>query len=437
MKMSILTLFLLLVSDSPISCQILPLKKIYLNDSLDINLVLTQERINQENTIYIIESVYKLDGTIELPIGSIIRFDGGAIEGGVLKGNYNEIVAPKYKIFSHVSLIGHFSVNYVYPEWWGGYPNRNIDCYDAIQSAINFASAYDGDDGKIVQLSTGKYGISKSLLLKQGCSLVGISPKSTCLYSLNGQIEGEWMIDTPYNNRNHPVSSSSIEKMQVRCTNSMIGEQFENTCNGIRCRGWNENCRISKIHINGYKSYGLYLSKNERTITQNCIFSDIFITNTNNKDGRSVGLYLDDARQNVFESITVDNGPGTKEGVGYGIYANGHCDMNVFCKLNLEDCNHPIYVKDGIDECSFISLMISNPTHPMKSYLFKETFRSSILMEQCNRGFTIISYKRSKNEGVEYDIVDLKHNKKTVFNENIKTGNSNQRHLVYEPKGRF
>ena len=330
---------------------------------------------------------------------------------------------------------GHFSVNTVYPEWWGGYPNREIDCYDAIQNALYFASAHGGDDGKIVQLSVGRYGISHSLLLRQGCCLKGVSPRSTLIYSINGNIDGDWMIDTPYGNNMKPVNSARIENIQIRCTDSVRGEQFSKTCNGIRCRGWNETCGISNVHINGFDVYGLFLTYNERTITQNCSFHDIFISNSNRSDEQSIGLYIDDVRQCVFESITIDNGPGTENGIGYGVYAVGHCDMNIFLKLNLEDCHHPIYVRDGIDECSFHALMINNPSHPMKSYFGSNKYRAVIKMDKPSRGFIINGYKRINNPGVEFDIVNVAQQQYIVFNTNISTGNSNTRWYAYESKG--
>lgn len=388
--------------------------------------------------VFNVRDDYDLEGAVvDIPEGCVLKFEGGSISNGILKGNSNDIVSPRYKIFENIKFSGHFSVPEVYPEWWGGYPNRGLDCYQAIQTAMEFASAHGGDEGKTVKFAVGRYGISRTLVLKQGCRLSGVSAKSTWIYSLDGNIKGEWMIDTPEDNNMQPVSSSIIENIQIRCTDSMCGEQFEKTCNGVRCRGWNETCGMKNVHINGFNRYGLFLTFNERTITQNCSFRDIFISNSNRNDGGSIGIYLDNVRQCVFESMTIDNGSGTENGIGYGLYANGHCDMNVFCKLYLEDCYHPIYVKDGIDECTFLSLMVSNPTHPMKTYSHTGSFRSAIYMEQCYRGFTIINYKRNKNEGVEYDIVDLKCNNKIVFNKNIKTGNSNRRHFVYEPNNNF
>lgn len=397
------------------------------------NTTLKQEHICEEATTYVIKGNYEIKDTIVLPYNSILKFEGGSIKNGTLVGNYNHIDAPKYCIFENVNIIGHYCVETVYPEWWGGYPNLGIDCYNAIQSAINFASAYGGNEGRIVQLSSGRYGISSTIVLNPGCKLSGVSPRSTWIYSIKGFINGDWMVDTPFTNNNKPVSATSIENLQIRCTNDIEGEQFDKTCNGVRCRGWNETCEIKNVHINGFDLYGLYLTRNERTITQNSSYRDIFISNSNRIDGRSIGLFLDDVRQCLFESITIDNGPNTKSGIGYGVYSKGHCDLNIFLKLNLEDCMHPIYVKDGIDECSFNALMINNPTHSMEYYSSEHPFATSIFLEECKRGFIINGYKRVNNPGVNYDIVDVKNKKYLTFNPLIYTGNSNIRWFVYEP----
>ena len=395
------------------------------------------ESFLHSDEIVIVKRDYNLNGAIvNIPSGCILKFEGGTISNGTLKGNNSCFIAPRYHVFKQIELIGSFSVEEVYPEWWGGFPNRNIDCYKAIQNALDFASAHGGEEGKTVKLSVGKYGISHSLLLRQGCCLKGVSPRSTWIYSIKGTIDGDWMIDTPYDNNMKPVSSARIENIQIRCTDSMRGEQFIKSCNGIRCRGWNETCGISNVHINGFNIYGLYLSRNERTITQNCSFREIFISNSNRSDEQSVGLFLDDVRQCVFESITIDNGPRTENGIGYGVYAIGHCDMNVFLKLNLEDCYRPIYVKDEINECTFYALMVNNPSHPMHNYQGADKYRTVIMMEKNSRGFTINCYKRINNPGVEFDIVNVSQKQYIVFNPNISTGNSNARFYLYEPIGR-
>lgn len=393
----------------------------------------TLEDLLNENEIFIVDKDYNLNGAVvSIPVNCIFKFNGGTISNGTLKGNNSIIIAPRYCIFRQIKLAGSFSIEEVYPEWWGGFPNRNIDCYEAIQSALDFASAHGGDEGKTVKLSVGRYGISHSLVLKQGCRLSGISPRSTWIYCFKDKLEGGWMIDTPYSNNMKPVCSSRIEDIQIRCTNSMNGEQFDYSCNGIRCRGWNETCGINNVQINGFDMYGLYLSSNERTLTQNSSFRDIFISNSGRSDAQSVGLFLDDVRQCVFESITIDNGPETKYGIGYGVYSIGHCDMNIFLKLNLEDCYHPIYIKDSIDECSFIALMINNPTHPMRYYMGSKKYKTAIKMDKPGRGFTINGYKRINNSGVDFDIVNTSKDQFIVFNPNISTGNSNIRWYVYE-----
>ena len=90
-------------------------------NSNNINL-LTQDMINDSNTIYEIRYDFNLNGqTITVPEGCVLQFEGGNLKNGTLIGN-NTIVLGSINILD-ISLEGtYLPINYYYQENW-----RNVD----------------------------------------------------------------------------------------------------------------------------------------------------------------------------------------------------------------------------------------------------------------------------------------------------------------------
>lgn len=79
--------------------------------------ILTQDMINQDNTIY--EIRYDFDGkTLEMPENCTLKFEGGSLNNGTIKLNYTVIDSRLSKIFS-LNLIGS-TPSPIYVEWFGG-----------------------------------------------------------------------------------------------------------------------------------------------------------------------------------------------------------------------------------------------------------------------------------------------------------------------------
>lgn len=79
--------------------------------------ILTQEMINQPNTIYHIQYDYDLDGqTINVPTNCILCFEGGSFKNGVINGNGTRVIAPKTLIFNNVAIKGTY-ISKFYFEW--------------------------------------------------------------------------------------------------------------------------------------------------------------------------------------------------------------------------------------------------------------------------------------------------------------------------------
>lgn len=103
-----------------------------------INL-LTQEMINQENTIYIIQYDYDLNReTITIPANCVLRFDGGKISNGTLIFNNTNIEASNYHIFQ-ANLQGSLC-NSLIPNWFGAIGDGVSDDTEALRNTIISAS---------------------------------------------------------------------------------------------------------------------------------------------------------------------------------------------------------------------------------------------------------------------------------------------------------
>lgn len=108
--------------------------------------VLTQEMINEPNTIYEIRYDFDLNGAeIEIKEECVLKFEGGSLSNGTINGNLYDIEAQKFKIFENINIKGAAKLNnYYLIDWWVKTPqyefvkeNNTIDNYQDIQSALN------------------------------------------------------------------------------------------------------------------------------------------------------------------------------------------------------------------------------------------------------------------------------------------------------------
>lgn len=86
--------------------------------------LLTQSMISKENTIYIIQYDYNLNGqTITVPGGSTLLFKGGSISNGMINLNNCIIISPLLYIFRNIIVTN--SIQDLNVEWFGLSPNSD------------------------------------------------------------------------------------------------------------------------------------------------------------------------------------------------------------------------------------------------------------------------------------------------------------------------
>ena len=102
-----------------------------------------EEQVIQDNTIYEIRYDFEVGGTptnpFAIPNNCVLKFNGGTLANGYIKGLNTAIEAPISKIFtSNLYISGIWDVSVAYPEWFGAKSNDNtFDCRESIQKCVD------------------------------------------------------------------------------------------------------------------------------------------------------------------------------------------------------------------------------------------------------------------------------------------------------------
>ena len=145
------------------------------------------EQVTQDNTIYEIRYGFDLNGqTINMPKNCVLKFEGGIIKNGTLKGNNTCIEASSEQIFdissSNLTITGTWSLPFgTLPEWFGAvaYKDANykgeyvmassfpaaIDKLPDSSDAINAALSLSSIAGCTCRLQGGQYVIKKTITI--------------------------------------------------------------------------------------------------------------------------------------------------------------------------------------------------------------------------------------------------------------------------------
>lgn len=132
--------------------------KILRKNWLGVNNVLTQDMINDVNTIYEIRYDFDLNGgEITIPEGCVLQFEGGSLSNGVINFNNTLINVDYNNIFNNISCKGKIINNKIIVEWWG-----DITITTQINNIINITN------GATILLTKPKYNllVPEYILLK-------------------------------------------------------------------------------------------------------------------------------------------------------------------------------------------------------------------------------------------------------------------------------
>lgn len=332
-----------------------------------------QDKFNKPNVIYKITKDIDLEGgTLTIPAGCTLDFQGGSFVNGTIIGNNTKIKAGLEKIFNiNTTASGIWNLGITYPEWFGltstSTPEINSD---AIDKSIGLLSQYGGT----IQLN-GHIIISRSIDLrnKRGICIEGtftnlINPNQTwnTLIIKNGDYDAV-ITDSGCSLKNIGVSSIATSDTHDGIWVIGYGVMLQNIGvnnqkgNGIKMGAklnepykTTDCCSLYSVKCVGNKGWGLYISdeqiKNNDPHSADCNACGFY--NLDIRDNTLGGIYINKCIDNHFFSPTVQvNGVGNPEKIMADIYIDslsaGHHFYSAYCESS--NANYGIYIAKGAD----------------------------------------------------------------------------------------
>lgn len=282
---------------------------------------LTQAMLSKENTIYIIQYDYNLNGrTITIPSGCVLLFEGGSISTGILSGNNTIIVAEPYNIFKTIGFAGTFNIEKVIPEWFGAKGDNSTINTKPFQDAIDFAELIASN----VEFQSGDYVIDNTLYIRKQSRIhiTGMGKYKTFIY-LKTTSPVNSMIDI-----NSPEVTTYYQFIRIKDLSLYVNNNAEY---GIYAPKLTAS-EIDSITVFGASNYALRIEYGWSNILYNCAFS----RGTN-------GVYLyRNANAIMMRQCTFNNLSGV------GLY------MEAGNAISVMDCDFefvkgvPIYIKNRV-----------------------------------------------------------------------------------------
>lgn len=260
--------------------------------------ILTQQMINQENTRYILQYDYDLNGqTITIPANCVIEFEGGSISNGNIQGNSTIIVSPSRRIFGDTTtLVGNWSIDCIYPEWFGAIADGIQDSSIAISHCIKMAQG--SSSGMTVKFGNGIY-LVKAPIELSNLSVVKIEGEDKLISTIAGE-NIDYIFKFEDNDINRYFSFSNI---------SLDGKN--KTLHGIYSTKLARS-RFENIRFTNFSKEALHIEYGWSNNINKCEF-------TNN----NIGIYL--SNQCYINNITET----TIEGSNIGVYINNSAKCNI------------------------------------------------------------------------------------------------------------
>lgn len=256
--------------------------------------VLTQDMINNPNTIYHIQYDYNLNGqTITIPSGCVLLFEGGSISNGSINGVNTIIHTTSDNIFKDIIITGLWKNKEVYSSWI--HSNKN-EANVLFSNLINLCS----NDGCTLFI-TGDY-LGKQiksepnggiLLLKDNIHLIlngsiTMTPNGfeewqiiNCNDCNNVTIEGDFILIGDRNEHDYTSLFTSTHEWGycisiLRSSNIKIlgGKCIDATGDGVAL-DYVSKIEISNMSISSCRRQGISIMTSENVHVSNCVFTDI------------------------------------------------------------------------------------------------------------------------------------------------------------------
>lgn len=137
--------------------------------------ILTQNMINNANTIYEVRYDFDLGGKeIIIPKGCVLDFRGGSISNGSISGSGSISNVQNSKILSHIKLLGLISLQEVDLSWFVQNKNSKLEFEAPLDSTEEVQDAFDSG-AKNLKISNGFYYITKSITAYSYQNISGVN----------------------------------------------------------------------------------------------------------------------------------------------------------------------------------------------------------------------------------------------------------------------
>ena len=315
--------------------------KILRKNIVDGKNVLTQEMVNEENTVYEIRYDFDLnEQEITIPDSSILYFNSGSLSNGTL--TCRQIRSSIDNIFRNVIV----NSGVVYLHWFGAYESIAEDATDALQLAVKVNSG----EFKKVLIPAGTYYISKSIECidvgivgdvssREGVLLIMKESVNTNMFHICNRppLQGRW-------------HEFCIENMKILGPSPTVPDSLDRQCTCIYNDDTAKTIRLRVINCN--------IQRFDKAFYVQCLI-DSLIRDTyigNNCDGFVCYASGDIATSTTFDHCYIQ---GNKRNVT--IERNAMLDirftngtiMEAACFYNIKICGGVLFVL--IDQCYFES----------------------------------------------------------------------------------
>lgn len=194
-----------------------------------------QDKFNKQNTIYKITKDIDLGGgTLTIPKGCTLDFQGGSFSNGIISGNNTKIKANLEKIFGDtLSLSESWNISEVYPEWFGATGDGVTDDTSYISQSITLSKNLGCKPW--VKLC-GTYLITDTIYLPQFIKLAGNSSPSFTFDSGDPNIRYTFIANFP-EKKKAVLESDTLLNGERLAYNEIVGDTDFDEGNATKTTG--------------------------------------------------------------------------------------------------------------------------------------------------------------------------------------------------------
>lgn len=354
---------------------------------------LTQSSFADSNTIYVIQNDYVLGSNVTIPVGCVLKFDGGSIAGDKYK-----LTVQNTQLDGSVKILCDFNGRFANPQlnidWFGAVRSRyvtekGVDNSKVLQRVLTNCTL----NGNVMLIPIGKYIYSETisttgLTARQMPSIKGETPARDFAIAHSTYMESSMLVFDGANNKaaiyidggNAGLDGGTLENFSIYRENP---REDDGTV-GLRLNKC-INYRIINVSIQGF-GVGLYntMGWSWRAFGLTCTQNHTGVRLDDNSNAVSlIGCQL---HQNGFVGVYICGGTGiniegaTLEGQPFGICVDA--DVNPSNSVsNLELCN--CYFEQNPQRDIVVGASVAKKG---KNYEIKDNTQavSSVSINQCN-----------------------------------------------------